>query len=143
MAALTESSTRPVLPGYEILGELGRGGMGVVYKAQDRRLGRLVALKVLHGPPCRDPEALVRFRREARTASALNHPHICSIYTLEEHEGQPFLVMEFIEGHTLQARVEAQARPGPVAALDRPGWRGHCRQLMRPGSSTATSSPRT
>jgi len=124
--ALTESSTRPVLPGYEILGELGRGGMGVVYKAQDHRLGRLVALKVLHGPRYRDPEALERFRREARTASALNHPHICTIYTLEEHRGQPFLVMEFIEGHTLRARVDAGP---PLAQLLR--WIGQVARALQ------------
>ena len=126
VAALTEGSTPPELPGYEILGELGRGGMGVVYKAQDHRLGRLVALKVLHGPRCRDPQALDRFRREARTASALNHPHICTIYTLEEHRGQPFLVMEFIEGHTLRARVDAGP---PLAQLLR--WIGQVARALQ------------
>ncbi len=126
VAALTEGSAPPELPGYEILGELGRGGMGVVYKAQDHRLGRLVALKVLHGPRCKDPEALERFRREARTASALNHPHICTIYTLEEHRGQPFLVMEFIEGHTLRARVDAGP---PLAQLLR--WIGQVARALQ------------
>ncbi len=125
VAALTGGLTPPELPGYEILGELGRGGMGVVYKGQDHRLGRLVALKVLHGPHCRDPEALDRFRREARTASALNHPHICTIYALEEHGGQPFLVMEFIEGHTLRARVGAGP---PLAQLVR--WIGQVARAL-------------
>jgi predicted ATPase/predicted Ser/Thr protein kinase len=126
VAALTERSAPPELPGYEILGELGRGGMGVVYKAQDHRLGRLVALKVLHGPRSNDPKALERFRREARTASALNHPHICTIYTLEEHQGQPFLVMEFIEGHTLRARVDAGP---PLAHLLR--WIGQVARALQ------------
>jgi len=105
----------PAIPGYEVLGELGRGGMGVVFKARDTRLKRLVALKMIRGTP--DPRDLARFRAEAEAVARLQHPNVIQIHEIGDHDGQPYFSLEFVEGGSLDRFIKGTPQPPRESAV--------------------------
>ena len=139
---------RPTMVGaaffhYRVTGKLGVGGMGVVYEAEDIRLARTVALKFLPEGLAGDPEAARRLRREAQTVAGLNHPHICTVYQVDEHEGSVFIAMERVDGTNLKVTWRGdRCRPRRSLTSRFRSWRRWMPRIPR-ASCTATSSPAT
>ena len=134
---------------YEVLAPVGAGGMGEVYKARDTRLDRTVAIKLIHGAMAADPDFRARFEREARTISALNHPHICTLYDIGHEQGLDYLVLEYLEGDTLAARLEKGPLPLELGlriaveicdALDRAHRHGITHRDLKPGNVMLTKA---
>ena len=137
------------LGAYEIVALIGAGGMGEVYRAKDTRLDRTVAIKLLPHQFAADPEARARFEREGRAISSLEHPHICALYDVGEHDGTTFLVMQYLEGETLEARLKKGALPLDQSvqiaveiadALDKAHRAGIVHRDLKPGNIMLTKS---
>src|SRR4051812_15230205 len=141
--------TGSTIGAYEILGLLGAGGMGEVYRARDTRLDRIVAIKVLQGHLTLDEDVRQRFDREARIISSLNHPHICTLYDVGHQDGMDYLVMEYLEGESLAERLARGALTIPETlktsveiadALDRAHRQGLLHRDLKPGNIMLTKS---